>query len=169
METIQHRDVVKIFPGITSRTSINWSEKGLFEPAVQASGTGTRREYSVYNLVEIGVIIQLRIYGLRNRSISNHLQKMKEVIEPLDYLVFDFGMILRPRKPDIDFLGGRIGGEVYESMETIFLRKDSFNPLNVDRLFEYLPGAEGAGRAYSTLTIDIEAIYNYVRERFDEI
>jgi DNA-binding transcriptional MerR regulator len=169
METIQHRDVVKIFPGITSRTSINWSDKGLFEPAVQASGTGTRREYSIYNLVEIGVIIQLRSYGLRNNPISNHLKKMEEVMRPLDYLAFDFGMIVRPRKPDIDFLGGRIGGEVYESMETILLRKESFNSMRFDNIFGDLPGAEGEGRAYSALAVDIQEIYYYVRERLNGI
>jgi DNA-binding transcriptional MerR regulator len=50
---------MRVFPDINPRTLISWSEKGLFTPEVLADGSGTRRAYTVQNLVEIGIIHEL--------------------------------------------------------------------------------------------------------------
>jgi DNA-binding transcriptional MerR regulator len=59
MATWKHADVLKIFPDIKPRTLISWAEKGLITPEVLAKGSGTRREYTLNNLLEIGIIKEL--------------------------------------------------------------------------------------------------------------
>lgn len=74
---MEHKKVLEIFPDINPRTLINWSERGLFQPAVQPCGAGSRREYSAYNLFQIGVIRELRYYGVAYDSIREILSRIE--------------------------------------------------------------------------------------------
>ncbi len=56
MKTYRHADILKIFPDLKTRTLISWSEKEFFRPYHNPHGTGTRREYSEVNLVQIGIL-----------------------------------------------------------------------------------------------------------------
>lgn len=164
MKTIQHKDVIKIFPGVSPRTLINWSEKGLFEPAVQPDGTGSRREYSVYNLVEIGIILELRSFGLSTHAIFMNLQKMQGEIQEAE--IFDYIMIIRARRPYIDPLEPpNNGDEMHEVKETILLRKSELNGARATNIMVPYPSKSEPTKgfnAFSALVVDIEAIYEYV-------
>jgi DNA-binding transcriptional MerR regulator len=72
----EHRDVLKVYPSLKPRTLISWSEKGLLTPVEKASGTGTRRRYSVRNLVEIGVILELVSYKIPHLFISGVMERL---------------------------------------------------------------------------------------------
>lgn len=146
MTIMQHKEVVQILPGLTSRTLINWTEKGLFEPVGQASGTGTRREYSIYNLIEIGIICELRRYGLRYDAIRGCLQDIKPRLSKSQD--FDFVLILRENKTDFHFRGC-IGGKINSAMQTMLVRKAQSTTI-------------GNGKACSALVVDINAIYKHI-------
>jgi len=74
----EHWEVLKIFPTLKPRTLISWSEKGLLTPIEEAMGTGTRRRYSVRNLVEIGVIMELVSYKIPHLFISGIMQNLSK-------------------------------------------------------------------------------------------
>lgn len=151
MKTLQHREVVDVFPGLTSRTLINWTEEGLFEPAIQAFGTGTRREYCLYNLIQIGIICELRRYGLRYEFICRCLQDAESRL--LNSQNFDLVMILREEKTDFHFRDGCIGGKIKSKMRTALVRKSE---IAVSDIF-------ASGKACSALIVDIQAIYKHIR------
>lgn len=164
MQTVQHKDVIKVFPGVSPRTLINWSERGLFEPAVQPDGTGTRREYSVYNLVEIGIILELRSFGLSTRAIFTNLQDIQEEIQATED--FDYIMVIRARRPYIDPLEPpNDGDKIQEVKETLLLRKSKLNGVSATNIMVPDPLRSSPTRgfnAFSALVVDIKAIYNYV-------
>lgn len=79
-----HREVLKIFPWIKSRTLISWSERGLIKPEFEdASGRGTRRRYSYQNLIEIGFVSELLNYGIPFSMISNFIEQEKGLANEL--------------------------------------------------------------------------------------
>ena len=60
-----HRDVLKIFRSVKARTLISWCERGLITPDVSdASGRGSSRVYSFFNLIQIGVTHEFLRYGI---------------------------------------------------------------------------------------------------------
>ena len=76
MDLYNHKDVLKVYTDLKPRTLISWVDKGLLSPQVKASGTGTRNQYSVNNLVEIGVIRELASYGMPHNVISSILKEL---------------------------------------------------------------------------------------------
>jgi len=91
-ENIQfvHREVLKIFPWIKSRTLISWSERGLIIPEFEeASGRGTRRRYSYQNLIEIGFVSELLNYGIPFSMISNFIEQGEGLSKELRKTGFD--------------------------------------------------------------------------------
>jgi DNA-binding transcriptional MerR regulator len=79
-----HRDVMKIFTWIKSRTLMSWTERGLLTPTFgDAAGPGTSRRYAFPNLIEIAFINELLSYGMAFSMIKIYInQKIyKEMIE----------------------------------------------------------------------------------------
>ena len=94
MNLYEHRNVLKIFPDLKTRTLISWSEKGLFKPEVEARGPGTRRGYSKKNLIQIGVIRELVSYGLRHAIIKVIMYSLEQIFS-LDDTTLDYVIIVQ--------------------------------------------------------------------------
>ena len=72
METrvFQHKDILKIFPDLSSRGLVSWSEKGLLSPDYEdAKGRGSIRRFSFDNVMQAGVIRELFLFGFGFRDI----------------------------------------------------------------------------------------------------
>jgi len=108
MNLYGHHQVIDIFPDLKARTLISWSEKGLFTPEVNASGTGSRRLYSAKNLVEIGVIRELVSYRIPHdfiRSVMERLRKTRlSEKDGFDVVITLSRQLLGGGKDDIGFL-----------------------------------------------------------------
>lgn len=91
MNTYTNRDVLRVFPDLKTRTLISWSEKGLFTPLLAPDGPGSRRLYSVKNLLEIGIIRELVLYRFSLFAIKSILNKLSGRLasddDDYDYLV----------------------------------------------------------------------------------
>ena len=66
---------VGIHLAIPQRTIQGWTEKGLISASKGTKGTGDRRLYSIFNLIEIGTIKNLRNLGLSIRLIEKMLSQ----------------------------------------------------------------------------------------------
>ena len=62
---------------ISLRKIINWVERGLVVPVVDASGAGSRRQYSYINLLEFGLIENLFDIGLSIHLIKRILKDLR--------------------------------------------------------------------------------------------
>lgn len=93
MKLYAHRDILKIFPDLKTRTLISWSEKGLFSPEIDASGTGSRRLYSRKNLVEIGVIRELISYRFSHDIIRPLIEELNDQVKK-----YNFDMVIVARR-----------------------------------------------------------------------
>lgn len=74
----RHSEVLKIYPSLRSRTLISWSEKKYFIPEVKPSGPGSRRQYSLKNLVEVGVIFELVKHRAQKGVILNVMNRLSD-------------------------------------------------------------------------------------------
>jgi DNA-binding transcriptional MerR regulator len=63
--------------GITQRQVIAWTEKGLIQPAMEASGAGTKREYSYSNLLEFALCKKLLLRGLGIQMAKNIMAALR--------------------------------------------------------------------------------------------
>jgi len=70
-------DVMKIL-GLTQRQVINWAEKGLVVPLIEAQGAGTKRGYTYTNLLEFGLCNTLFDMGLENHKVKKILKDLRE-------------------------------------------------------------------------------------------
>jgi len=70
--------VIKI-TGLSQRKIIEWVEKGLIVPLVDARGAGSRREYSYSNLIEFGIIKILFDIGQSVHMIKSMMRKLRDV------------------------------------------------------------------------------------------
>ncbi len=71
----QHKDILRIFPDLSARSLVSWTEKGLLVPFHgDARGRGTIRRYSFDNLIQAGVIRELMALGVTFRDIKEFFQ-----------------------------------------------------------------------------------------------
>lgn len=56
-----------------------WVKAGLITPLKDVGGSGNQRVYSYHNLVEIGVIRELKEYGVNNLFVDAYLQELKKL------------------------------------------------------------------------------------------
>jgi DNA-binding transcriptional MerR regulator len=78
------KDLKGIFPWVSPRTLIYWSERDLLQPELQdSSGKGSTRRYSYRNLIEISFISELLRRGLPFAKIKLIInsKKYKEIIQ----------------------------------------------------------------------------------------
>jgi len=69
-QTFQHKDILRIYPDLSARSLVSWSEKSLLTPDHgDATGRGTVRRYSFDNVMQAGVIRELFILGFGFRDI----------------------------------------------------------------------------------------------------
>lgn len=90
MDLYTHKHVLEIFPDLKARTLIDWCESGMLIPAQQPDGTGTRRQYSLKNLVEIGVLRELVSYRFSRelaRNILGALNKRLTATQDYDFVI----------------------------------------------------------------------------------
>ncbi len=67
--------------GFTVRQLDYWAKQGLLVPSIQRShGPGTRRLYSVEDLIELQFIRQLRRYGWSLQKIRTAIDTLREVM-----------------------------------------------------------------------------------------
>jgi len=64
--------------GLDQRKRIHWTQVGLVEPVVEASGAGSTREYSYANLLEFGLCKELFDIGLGIQSVKKILKDLRE-------------------------------------------------------------------------------------------
>jgi len=83
----QHKDILKVFPDLSARSLVSWTEKGLLVPFHgDAKGRGTVRKYSFNNIVEAGIIRELMALGLIFRDIKEYFTDVwKEKMRKLNY------------------------------------------------------------------------------------
>lgn len=81
--------------GFTIKQLDYWATTGLLVPSGQQSqGPGTRKRYTVDNLVQLQFIRQLKSYGWSTRKIGQAIKTLREVMkvpDPLKYAVLIHG------------------------------------------------------------------------------
>jgi DNA-binding transcriptional MerR regulator len=70
------REVCKI-TGVNSRTLLNWTERRLITPTVEAEGSGVRRKYSFDKIIEIKIMSLMVNGGFR-------MTEAKKIIKTLE-------------------------------------------------------------------------------------
>lgn len=66
-----HKDVMKIYPWIKPRTLMSWVDAGIVTPDyANANGRGSKRLYSLQNLIEIGAIAEMLRLGLPRKHVT---------------------------------------------------------------------------------------------------
>lgn len=74
--------------GISCRQLAYWDATGLLKPSVRpASGRGSRRLYSIRDLVELKIIMRLLKRSLSLQRIRSSLQFIRALPEPLEDLI----------------------------------------------------------------------------------
>lgn len=71
--------VVAMAMKISQRRLTDWTEKRFIVPEIEAEGTGSRREYSLYNLLEIELIITLKKMGIALYAIKDILEALRDL------------------------------------------------------------------------------------------
>ncbi len=72
-----NNDVARIV-GITQRQVLSWSEKGLVNPHMEATGAGTKRNYDYINLLEFGLCKVLFSMGTGVQTIKKILSELRQ-------------------------------------------------------------------------------------------
>ena len=63
---------------LDQRKRIHWTQVGLIEPTIEASGAGSTREYSYSNLLEFGLCKELFDMGIGIQSVKRILKDLRE-------------------------------------------------------------------------------------------
>lgn len=88
-------DIKKIFPDVSRKTFFVWAKDGLFEwVAERSDARGVRKEYSLWNLYQIGVVRELAALNvpllmiriIMDRYFKDHLQEGSVIEKPPEEL-----------------------------------------------------------------------------------
>jgi len=71
-----NKEVAQII-GVTQRQVLAWTEKGLIEPHVEATGGGSKRGYDYINLIEFGICRNLFEMGQGIQSVKTILKDIR--------------------------------------------------------------------------------------------
>jgi len=154
-----HKEVLRVFPKVNGRTLISWSERGLIHPEHgDASGPGTRRQYSFKNLIEIGIIKEMESYSLPFRTIRRVLN------------IYDEGVFSHYRNNLVITFGKTVDGHKDEGLQIGLHHYSDFE--NVKDLGKLLLGTHPlfpkAGITFplvsSVIVINVAAIWGYVEK-----
>jgi DNA-binding transcriptional MerR regulator len=169
-ESYTHSEVVKIFK-LPSRRIVHWSQNGLIEAEIEASGAGSKRRYTFINLLEFALCEEFFSLGLGIQSVKKILKELRDGGD-LKLWVEDFESYYK--KIAAEF------AQFYKSMETIpspvnltdsnpflWFQESDFDSFIKDNngsgiLFYFFKGRERL-KALVPLRMDraIEAIYSY--------
>lgn len=83
------KDVKKYYPTLNFRSLQIWCKRGVIIPAEPAKKQGIPSKFSYLNLIEIGLIMQLVIFGLDRHPLLS--QMMREAREKKRKWIDDFG------------------------------------------------------------------------------
>ncbi len=72
-----HKEVTAVCE-LPPRRVIHWTQTGLVEASVEASGAGSKREYSYTNLLEFGLCKELFDMGLGVQAVKKILKELRE-------------------------------------------------------------------------------------------
>ena len=84
-----------IFPEIKPISLIKWTERGLIKPVYEPRSSGGKRLYSYKNLIQIGLVNELTLYGMLTPWIKEYLTK-PQMAENFEFhwdftgVIFDF-------------------------------------------------------------------------------
>ena len=87
-DTYRHKDIMNVYPDLSGRSLVSWSEKGILNlpPERDAVGRGSVRRYTFDEVIQAGVIRELMGHGLTFRVIKNYFhQAWRDLIEQLNY------------------------------------------------------------------------------------
>ena len=88
-------DLTKIFPDVSRKTFFVWAKDGLFEwIAEKSDARGVHKEYSLWNLYQIGIVRELAALNvpllmiriIMDRYFKDHLQEGSVIEKPLEEL-----------------------------------------------------------------------------------
>ena len=87
IDCFYNRDIVKIFPGLTTRQLIHWTERGLIFSLLEVESQGAKRGYDIYSVFEAGVIKALFDAGLQIHLVRRILRDLRnhKLIEVTEY------------------------------------------------------------------------------------
>ena len=75
-EIFTNSNVIKICE-LPQRRIVHWTQVGLVEPVIEASGAGSKRHYSYKNLLEFGLCKELFDLGLGIQSVKGILKDLR--------------------------------------------------------------------------------------------
>lgn len=168
--TYQHKDIIRVFPDLSPRSLVSWSEKGILIPGVEdARGRGTVRRYSFDNVVQAGIIRELMALGVTFRIIKNFLgeESRKEIIE----LNYECVLLIQWKVYKVDNVPDEFKVARHPDVRVISIK--DFNDLKASAIFSLILIGEkrGTKRAIpvdenpsiqSALTVNISRIHKYV-------
>lgn len=130
-DTFQHKDILRIFPDLSARSLVSWSEKGLLTPDYgEAMGRGTVRRYSFDNLIQAGVIRELFLLGFGFRDIKTFFtEHWKKEMKRFKY---NCVLILQRQT----FRAANVRGRIFPNFSLRVYGMEYFNSLGAKAIFE---------------------------------
>lgn len=160
----KHRDVLRIYPDLRPRTLISWVDKGLLSPEVKASGTGTRNQYSVKNLVEIGVIRELITYRIPQSVVESIMRQLANEASLLTE-ENDFDVVVVYSRGYVSGYKSAVAytGHVRVGSRSRFAEKANFLIFGEESLPDW--GSTYIPESSSAIVISLRDIWEYIRNR----
>jgi hypothetical protein len=57
------KDVLRVYPGLSYRSVQTWVKRGVILPMIPPKGQGAASRFNYLNLIEIGLVAQLGVFG----------------------------------------------------------------------------------------------------------
>ena len=177
----QHKDILEIFPDLSSRSLVSWTEKELLKPDYgDARGRGTVRKYSFDNIIQAGIIRELMALGLTFREIRGfYSDHWKAEMKNLNYNC----VFIWQRQMFINIGGGKLdpdqkvnAKELYHSFHVRVFGMEEFKKYGMRTIFEMSAEDRATGKLVpvgpmpelsSILILNIARIYRYVINELD--
>jgi DNA-binding transcriptional MerR regulator len=158
----KQKDVLRIFPDLTARQLIHWAQIGIIRPHVegrdpQTPGRGKWRQYSLKNLYQIGIILELLMYGISLWYIRALLNPPGNINPPLSAKNMDGVMLIRA-------IRGKGPHESPPPSAAEFFSWQDFQSQGVEKLVESHPNWVTA----SSVVINLRTIKEYVDRQVQE-